>query len=429
MWASQLNMGGRADDALRCMLASPIYHFDEVEVALLSVDLEPWTKLNMALYSPSICVIQSERGKRVPTTVDWDSEVDVIQVVRAKDVEKSEEVEGSAKQEIPGDEGKHDEHEHSADDALRRDEHVGVVFSILLRSLLQNNQSLPRHMGPGIRQDDGCERDAGVEIDGGPVVSKESVQMVARALCRHRMDAWNGEAWHVARWKGFKGWIGLRCRDDHRRPRSGRWMCYTTHWDEVRDVDQTSHLLLRAFGGVSDVQQQAPALPLGRLDQRRCSVMFLVLLLYRSSTVIQYNSLLTRSRRRQWLCVVAKVAIRSQGFLSSSPSTLLTFLSLLPSSPPGGAAFSNANNAHLSRRYKALGLDIRSEWAKTRNGRSGEIVSVIVDTAEIIKGTPPMDVEYLKAAVLGWDIGFLQVFFLVSNDMTDAWITRRSQPF
>ncbi|KAK0478615.1 hypothetical protein EDD18DRAFT_1114143 [Armillaria luteobubalina] len=295
-------------------------------------------------------------------------------------------------------------------------------------------------MGPGIRQDDECERDVGAEIGGGLVASKESVQPIPSSVAFE-----DGSASFVPT-PGKNSKAGLS--EMQRRPSSTTlWMLDVLYdtlrvaetglslggllraGDEVRDVDQTSHLLLRAFGGVSDVQQQAPALPLGRLDQRRCSVMFLVLLLYRSSTVIQYNSLLTRSRRRRWLCVVAKVAIRSEGSLSSSPSTLLTFLSLLPSSPPGGAAFSNANNAHLSRRYKALGLDIRSEWAKTRNGRSGEIISVIVDTAEIIKGTPPMDVEYLKAAVLGWDIGFLQVFFLVSNDMTDAWITRRSQPF
>ncbi|SJL01272.1 related to Farnesyl pyrophosphate synthase [Armillaria ostoyae] len=52
----------------------------------------------------------------------------------------------------------------------------------------------------------------------------------------------------------------------------------------------------------------------------------------------------------------------------------------------------------------------------------------VVDTAEIIKGTPLTDNEYLKAAVLGWRIELLQAFFLVSDDMMDSSITRRGQP-
>ncbi|KAK0224955.1 farnesyl-diphosphate synthase [Armillaria nabsnona] len=52
----------------------------------------------------------------------------------------------------------------------------------------------------------------------------------------------------------------------------------------------------------------------------------------------------------------------------------------------------------------------------------------VVDTAEIIKGTPLTDDEYLKAAVLGWGIELLQAFFLVSDDMMDSSITRRGQP-
>ncbi len=37
----------------------------------------------------------------------------------------------------------------------------------------------------------------------------------------------------------------------------------------------------------------------------------------------------------------------------------------------------------------------------------------VVDTAEIIKGTPPMDDEYLKAAVLGWSIEVVRPTFLI----------------
>ncbi|KAK0231676.1 Polyprenyl synthetase-domain-containing protein, partial [Armillaria nabsnona] len=51
----------------------------------------------------------------------------------------------------------------------------------------------------------------------------------------------------------------------------------------------------------------------------------------------------------------------------------------------------------------------------------------IVDTVEIIKGTPLTRDAYLKAAVLGWDIELLQALFLVSDDMMDSLITRRGQ--
>ncbi|KAK0421936.1 isoprenoid synthase domain-containing protein [Armillaria borealis] len=52
----------------------------------------------------------------------------------------------------------------------------------------------------------------------------------------------------------------------------------------------------------------------------------------------------------------------------------------------------------------------------------------VVNTAEIIKGTPLMDNEYLKAAMLSWGIELLQAFFLISDDMMDSSIMRRGQP-
>ncbi|KAK0236472.1 isoprenoid synthase domain-containing protein [Armillaria nabsnona] len=67
-------------------------------------------------------------------------------------------------------------------------------------------------------------------------------------------------------------------------------------------------------------------------------------------------------------------------------------------------------------------LDYNVPGGKLNRGMS------VVDTAEIIKGTPLTDDEYLKAAVLGWGIELLQAFFLVSDDMMDSSITRRAQP-
>ncbi|KAK0432111.1 isoprenoid synthase domain-containing protein [Armillaria borealis] len=57
-------------------------------------------------------------------------------------------------------------------------------------------------------------------------------------------------------------------------------------------------------------------------------------------------------------------------------------------------------------------LDYNIPGGKLNRGMS------VVDTAEIIKGTPLTDDEYLKAALL-------QAFFLVSDDMMDSSITRR----
>ncbi|KXN83449.1 Farnesyl pyrophosphate synthase [Leucoagaricus sp. SymC.cos] len=52
----------------------------------------------------------------------------------------------------------------------------------------------------------------------------------------------------------------------------------------------------------------------------------------------------------------------------------------------------------------------------------------VVDTVEILKRRPLSEDEYLKAAVLGWCIELLQAYFLVSDDIMDASITRRGQP-
>ncbi|KAM6493580.1 Isoprenoid synthase domain containing protein [Amanita muscaria] len=52
----------------------------------------------------------------------------------------------------------------------------------------------------------------------------------------------------------------------------------------------------------------------------------------------------------------------------------------------------------------------------------------VVDSVEILLGRSLAEEEYVKAAVLGWCVELLQAVFLVSDDIMDASITRRSQP-
>lgn len=52
----------------------------------------------------------------------------------------------------------------------------------------------------------------------------------------------------------------------------------------------------------------------------------------------------------------------------------------------------------------------------------------MVDTFEILQGRPLTEDEFFKTSVLGWCIELLQAFFLVSDDIMDASVTRRGQP-
>ncbi|KAI7883539.1 farnesyl pyrophosphate synthase [Lichtheimia hyalospora FSU 10163] len=52
----------------------------------------------------------------------------------------------------------------------------------------------------------------------------------------------------------------------------------------------------------------------------------------------------------------------------------------------------------------------------------------VVDTIRILKGDAVTEDDIFKATVLGWLVEFLQAFFLVSDDIMDASITRRGQP-
>ncbi|KAL0089465.1 farnesyl diphosphate synthase [Phycomyces blakesleeanus] len=52
----------------------------------------------------------------------------------------------------------------------------------------------------------------------------------------------------------------------------------------------------------------------------------------------------------------------------------------------------------------------------------------VVDTLRILKGDSITEEEIFNASILGWLVELLQAFFLVSDDMMDASITRRGQP-
>lgn len=73
------------------------------------------------------------------------------------------------------------------------------------------------------------------------------------------------------------------------------------------------------------------------------------------------------------------------------------------------------------------------EWVKENlnynvpGGKLNRGISV-VDTIRILKGEAVTDDDIFKASVLGWLVEFLQAFFLVSDDIMDASITRRGQP-
>ncbi|KAF7723334.1 Farnesyl pyrophosphate synthetase [Apophysomyces ossiformis] len=67
-------------------------------------------------------------------------------------------------------------------------------------------------------------------------------------------------------------------------------------------------------------------------------------------------------------------------------------------------------------------LDYNVPGGKLNRGLS------VVDTVRILKGDAVTEDDIFKAQVLGWLVEFLQAFFLVSDDIMDASITRRGQP-
>ncbi|KAG8962410.1 Farnesyl pyrophosphate synthetase [Tulasnella sp. 419] len=67
-------------------------------------------------------------------------------------------------------------------------------------------------------------------------------------------------------------------------------------------------------------------------------------------------------------------------------------------------------------------LDYNTPGGKLNRGIS------VVDTAELLLGHQLEGEEYYRVALLGWCVELLQAFFLVSDDIMDSSITRRSQP-
>ncbi|KAL7506658.1 hypothetical protein ACHAXN_003913 [Cyclotella atomus] len=52
----------------------------------------------------------------------------------------------------------------------------------------------------------------------------------------------------------------------------------------------------------------------------------------------------------------------------------------------------------------------------------------VIKGVEVLKSRPLTDKEYTDAAILGWQVEWLQAFFLVADDIMDGSITRRGQP-
>ncbi|KAI0249350.1 farnesyl diphosphate synthase [Lactifluus subvellereus] len=72
--------------------------------------------------------------------------------------------------------------------------------------------------------------------------------------------------------------------------------------------------------------------------------------------------------------------------------------------------------------YYRRSMDYNVPGGKLNRGLS------VVDSVAILKGRELTEAEYFKAAVLGWSVEWLQAYFLVSDDIMDASITRRGQP-
>jgi len=90
--------------------------------------------------------------------------------------------------------------------------------------------------------------------------------------------------------------------------------------------------------------------------------------------------------------------------------------------------------AELVEHFKSQGMPEEAvQWYadnleyNTPGGKLNRGMSV-VDSYQVLKGSPLTDDEYKKAAVLGWCVELLQAFFLVADDIMDASITRRDQP-
>ncbi|KAH9986431.1 farnesyl diphosphate synthase [Russula vinacea] len=86
------------------------------------------------------------------------------------------------------------------------------------------------------------------------------------------------------------------------------------------------------------------------------------------------------------------------------------------------ADFRKHNMPEEAIEYYRRSMDYNVPGGKLNRGLS------VVDSAAILKGRELTEAEYFKAAVLGWSVEWLQAYFLVSDDIMDASITRRGQP-
>jgi len=86
------------------------------------------------------------------------------------------------------------------------------------------------------------------------------------------------------------------------------------------------------------------------------------------------------------------------------------------------ADFRKHNMPEESIDYYRRSMDYNVPGGKLNRGLS------VVDSVAILKGRELTESEYFKAAVLGWSVEWLQAYFLVSDDIMDASITRRGQP-
>ncbi|KIY45268.1 farnesyl-diphosphate synthase [Fistulina hepatica ATCC 64428] len=91
-------------------------------------------------------------------------------------------------------------------------------------------------------------------------------------------------------------------------------------------------------------------------------------------------------------------------------------------------------HAELVERIKSEGMPADAvEWYSKNldynvpGGKLNRGMSV-VDTLRILRGSELSQELYTRAAILGWCIELLQAFFLVTDDIMDASITRRGQP-
>ncbi|KAF8599651.1 erg20p [Ceratobasidium sp. AG-I] len=117
-------------------------------------------------------------------------------------------------------------------------------------------------------------------------------------------------------------------------------------------------------------------------------------------------------------------------FKAAAAAQKARFLSVWPTIKDELVAHLTANGMPAdAREWFDKNLEYNTAGGKLNRGIS------VIDTAEIMLGRPLSEEkdasgssEFYRAAILGWGIELLQAYFLVSDDMMDASITRRGHP-